>query len=239
MLLAMRNAMMCGGNPKPVVSSLSTPYGDTTGGDAVAITGKHFTGATSIEVGGTACPSYTVLSDTSIACVVPAKAAGTYDVVVKRPGGSGKLAASYTARTNLCSHPSRLDLWANTLGVSARSATGFTDDGSNGSHEIYEAQGGSTGIATHLRLTVPSGGCRYSRVGTNNGNSNVYLDTQLGTISFPGGVTNQTYVNGVLDFDYTPAGLFLTFFTCNPNGVSSYQGATSLTAKFTNVRVWQ
>ena len=74
-------------SPLPVISALSPTGGTTAGGTLVTIKGRKFTGATAVTFGGTAATSFTVLDDTRIVAVAPAKAAGTADVVVTTPGG--------------------------------------------------------------------------------------------------------------------------------------------------------
>jgi hypothetical protein len=75
------------GSPLPVVSALSPATGPAAGGTLVTIKGRKLTGATSITFGGTAATSFTVLDDTRIVAVSPAKVAGNADVVVTTPGG--------------------------------------------------------------------------------------------------------------------------------------------------------
>jgi hypothetical protein len=72
----------------PAVSSLGTSTGSTAGGTSVTITGTNFTGATAVNFGGVAAPSFTVNSDTSITAVSPPQAAGTLDITVVTPTGT-------------------------------------------------------------------------------------------------------------------------------------------------------
>ena len=70
----------------PVVSGLSVASGSTAGGTTVTITGKNFGGAAgrlSVLFGGTAATSVTILSDTQVRAVSPARAAGPVDVQVR------------------------------------------------------------------------------------------------------------------------------------------------------------
>lgn len=57
------------------------------GGRAIEIDGSYFTGATAVTFGGTAATNFLVVSNTRIEAVYPAKAAGTYPVVVTNPAG--------------------------------------------------------------------------------------------------------------------------------------------------------
>ena len=72
----------------PTVTGLAPISGSTAGGFSVVITGTAFTGATAVTVGGTAATSYVVNTATQITAVFPAKAAGTYDVLVTTPTGT-------------------------------------------------------------------------------------------------------------------------------------------------------
>jgi hypothetical protein len=75
------------GSPLPVVSALSPTGGTTAGGTLVTIKGRKLTGATTVTFGGTNATSFTILDDTRIVAVAPAKTAGTQDVIVTTPGG--------------------------------------------------------------------------------------------------------------------------------------------------------
>lgn len=72
----------------PLVTSVTPANGPTAGGTAITINGSGFTGATSVTVGGTAATSVVVVSANQITAVTPAKAAGTYDVIVTTPLGT-------------------------------------------------------------------------------------------------------------------------------------------------------
>jgi hypothetical protein len=72
----------------PVVSSISPKAGPLTDGQSVTITGTGFTGATTVNFGGTAATHMTVVSGTSITATAPAHAAGVVDVTVITPGGT-------------------------------------------------------------------------------------------------------------------------------------------------------
>jgi hypothetical protein len=75
---------------------VSPNSGTTLGGTSVTITGSNFTGATSVTIGGTAATSFTVGSATTITATTPAHAAGTVDIAVTTPGGTGTGAGLYS-----------------------------------------------------------------------------------------------------------------------------------------------
>lgn len=72
----------------PVISSLSPTGGGTAGGTLVTIKGRKLTGATVVSFGGTNATAYTILDDTRIVAVAPAKTAGSVRVLVTTPAGS-------------------------------------------------------------------------------------------------------------------------------------------------------
>lgn len=65
------------------------------GGKAIEILGTNFTGATSVTFGGTAATNFVVADDTHIEAVYPAKAAGTYPLVVTTPTGTATVNVTY------------------------------------------------------------------------------------------------------------------------------------------------
>jgi hypothetical protein len=73
--------------PTPIVTSVSGTPATHNGGTAVTITGKYFTGATSVTFGMNSATIVSV-SDTSIVVKAPAGAIGTCDIIVTTPGGS-------------------------------------------------------------------------------------------------------------------------------------------------------
>jgi len=66
------------------------------GGSVVLIDGDNFTGATSVTFGGTAGTAFSVINDNTIQVTTPAKAAGSYDVVVVKGAGNATLTAGVT-----------------------------------------------------------------------------------------------------------------------------------------------
>ncbi|HKM76966.1 MAG TPA: IPT/TIG domain-containing protein, partial [Candidatus Bathyarchaeia archaeon] len=73
--------------PIPSVQSLSPQQGSAAGGDTVTITGSNFTGATSVNFGGTQAQSFNVDSDTQITAITPAgdPSGPPVDVTVANP----------------------------------------------------------------------------------------------------------------------------------------------------------
>jgi hypothetical protein len=81
----------------PTVTALSMNAGALGGGTSLTITGTGFYSGASVDLGGSACSSVTVVSATSITCITSAHIAGTVDVTVTNADTqSGVLATSYT-----------------------------------------------------------------------------------------------------------------------------------------------
>ena len=75
--------------PAPAITAIRPASGPLAGGTSVTITGTGFTGATAVDFGSTAAPTFTVNSDTSITATSPAAASvGPVDVTVTTPAGT-------------------------------------------------------------------------------------------------------------------------------------------------------
>lgn len=76
----------------PIVTALSPTTGPAAGGTLVIITGTNFTqgvsGAAGVKFGGTNATGYTVVDDTRIVAISPARPAATYDVTVTGTAGT-------------------------------------------------------------------------------------------------------------------------------------------------------
>ncbi|MFJ5221232.1 ice-binding family protein [Streptomyces sp. NPDC088354] len=68
--------------------------GSTGGGDAVTLTGVHFTGTTGVRYGARPAASFTVVSDTTTATVTPS-GVGAVPVSVTTAGGTGVVGSFY------------------------------------------------------------------------------------------------------------------------------------------------
>ena len=90
--------------PAPTVTSLSPNSGGIAGGTSVTITGTNFTGATAVTFGGTAATNVIVVNATTITATTPAHAAGSVDVAVTTPGGTGSKTGGFTY-TNVVPRP--------------------------------------------------------------------------------------------------------------------------------------
>jgi hypothetical protein len=77
--------------PKPIVTAVNPAEGPTAGGTAVTISGKYFTGATSVRFGGTPA-AFTVTNDTSITATAPAGGSNaTVNITVTTGGGTSAI----------------------------------------------------------------------------------------------------------------------------------------------------
>ncbi|WP_217439606.1 IPT/TIG domain-containing protein [Nocardia barduliensis] len=82
--------------PAPTLAGVAPRFGPETGGNTVTLTGTGFTGATVVRFGTTPATSFTVVSDTEITAVAPART-GIAAVSVSTPGGlSNFVAYGYT-----------------------------------------------------------------------------------------------------------------------------------------------
>lgn len=81
----------------PTVTAISPTSGGIAGGTTVTITGTNFFSGSTVDIGGSACTSVTILSTTSLTCVTAAVPAGTVDVNVISPfSTTGTLSNGYT-----------------------------------------------------------------------------------------------------------------------------------------------
>ena len=79
-----------------MVMSINPGTGGIAGGTVVTISGLGFTGTTGVTFGGTAGTNIVVGSNNMLTVQAPAKAAGSYDVVVTSPKGVSQSGVKYT-----------------------------------------------------------------------------------------------------------------------------------------------
>lgn len=82
--------------PAPTVTSLSPTTGSTAGGTVVTVTGTEMGGSTGLTIGGVACTSFSVLSETQCRGTTGAHAAGAVSVVVANPAGNSSGGPQFT-----------------------------------------------------------------------------------------------------------------------------------------------
>jgi hypothetical protein len=80
--------------PVPAVSELQPTFGAANRTTTLYVTGSGFTGATRLTLGGAAI-SFTPMSDTTLKVMLPARAAGSYALVVTTPGGSTPIGTTF------------------------------------------------------------------------------------------------------------------------------------------------
>lgn len=78
------------------VTSVSPATGPTAGGATVTVNGSNLGGVEGVTFGGTAATAVTVLSESQVRCVTPAKSAGAVNVVVADDSGTATLTNGYT-----------------------------------------------------------------------------------------------------------------------------------------------
>lgn len=74
--------------PPPAITGVSPRSGPTSGGTAVTITGTGFTDVASVRFGATAASSFSVVNDTTITAVAPARPTGLVHVRVATQNGT-------------------------------------------------------------------------------------------------------------------------------------------------------
>ena len=82
--------------PVPTVIAIAPTGGPAAGGTLVTITGTDLGGATAVRFGEASAPGFAVDSPTRITATAPAGSAGTVDVSVTTPGGTGTGAGLFT-----------------------------------------------------------------------------------------------------------------------------------------------
>ncbi|MBI2605013.1 MAG: IPT/TIG domain-containing protein [Deltaproteobacteria bacterium] len=85
-------------NPFPTLASVNPTNGKLAAGTSLTLTGTGFISGATVTVGGTACTSPSVTNSTTMTCAAPAKAAGTYSIIVTNPDtqASNTLTGAYT-----------------------------------------------------------------------------------------------------------------------------------------------
>jgi hypothetical protein len=136
----------------PIVTSVSPNSGPTAGGTSVTITGTGFTGATSVDFGGTAAASFAVNSDTSIMAVSPAEAAGTVDVTVTAPGGTS--ATSGADQFTFVPPPAITAINPNTGPTSGGTSVAITGTGFTGATGVTFGGVAATGVTVNSDSSI-------------------------------------------------------------------------------------
>ncbi|MGK8524416.1 IPT/TIG domain-containing protein [Nocardia asteroides] len=156
----------------PTLASVVPTSGPAAGGTAVVLTGTGFTGATAVRFGTTPAPSFTVVSDSQISAVAPARPDGPVAVTVTTPGGTsnGALYTYLPAPAIVSIHPNQGPAAGGTTVV--LTGTGFT-----GATAIRFGTTPSPSLTvlsdTLVRATVPAGtGVVGVTVTTPSGTSN-------------------------------------------------------------------
>jgi hypothetical protein len=80
--------------PVPAVSLLRPAYGSANRTTTVYVTGTGFTGATRLTLGGTAV-AFTMMSDTTLMVMLPARSAGAYPLMITTPGGTTAVGTTF------------------------------------------------------------------------------------------------------------------------------------------------
>jgi large repetitive protein len=148
--------------PAPVITSVTPTKGLTTGGTSVVLAGNYFSGATLVKFGTADAASFSVVNNTTINAVTPARtAAGAVNVSVTTPSGPGTLNNGFT-------YDYRVD------GIPAIVANGVSN-----TFTVSYYNGPANGTVIFEDLTAPN---TFNTVldATGYGVANVYLQTPIG-----------------------------------------------------------
>jgi len=80
----------------PTITGISILSGSTEGGTSVTITGTSFMGATSVTFGGLAATSLSIVNNTTITCITPARSIGAVGIIVTTLYGTSSAFSSFT-----------------------------------------------------------------------------------------------------------------------------------------------
>lgn len=144
--------------PAPVISGLSPAEGPLAGGNTVVISGTGFTGATSVNFGGTVITGVSG-TDTELSVSAPAGAAGAVTVAVTTPGGTSVVTPDSAYTYLAVPTVSSLSLSSGPLGGGTTvtiTGTGFTP-GATVQFGGVSATSVVFGSASSLTATSPSG----------------------------------------------------------------------------------
>jgi hypothetical protein len=163
----------------PGVGAVSANSGSTPGGNIVVITGGYFTGATAVKFGTVAATSFVVNSDTSITVVAPPSAAGTVDITVTTPTGTGPTSSAdhYTYTNVTASAPAVTAVSPNTGSIAGGQVVTITGTNFSGATAVFFVSTPATSFTinsdTSITAIAPAHavGTTDIAVTTNNGTS--------------------------------------------------------------------
>ena len=164
----------------PSIRSVSPNMGPASGGTRVTITGANLSRASSVTFGGTAAKIVRSTA-TTVTVIAPEKAAGTYSVTVRSPGGSATRARAFSFEAVKAPSISRMRPHAGPVSGGTR----VTFKGANLSRVSSVTFGGTAAkivrsTATSLAVAAPA---------MPAGSYSVVVTTAEGTVDGPGGFT--------------------------------------------------
>ncbi len=184
----------------PIVTSISPSTGPTAGGTAVTVTGAGFTGATAVDFGTNASPSFQVVSDSEIiAASPPAPYKVSVPVTVVTPMGTGDNSdANFLYYLYSVSGPPTITSFSPAI---ARAGTTMTISGTN-LGDATSVEFGSTPAwfnidsGTQLTTVVPDGAS--SGPVTVTGPNGTVTSTEIFTLTDPSTVLPTGYCGQVV-----------------------------------------
>ena len=175
----------------PGVISVSPASGVLSGGSLITISGHHFTGATSVTVGGSSCSNLSVQSDTLITCASPSGTAGPASVVVTTPEGTNPSNTLFTYSNSQSISPFRVLSSSNS--VATGGTVTLTPSGGGGTGDIiYRVVSGNCSIRGNVVTSTSSGSCVVMATKISDGDYSA-VNAENIVISFVGSVPSMSF----------------------------------------------
>jgi hypothetical protein len=159
----------------PAVTSVSPTNGSTAGGNTVTINGSNLLGATTVNFGPTPAASFTIVSDTQITAVAPARPAGLVNIYVTVPGGTNPNQPSswYQFKTPGASPPTVSSVSPANGPTNGGNTVNLTGTNFTGTTSVKFGQTPATGFTvnndTSITATAPAHAAGLVNVNVTNG----------------------------------------------------------------------
>lgn len=150
----------------PTVTALSVTSGPANASRAVTITGTNFTPTATVSVGGTAATGVSYVSATQLSATLPAKAAGTYDVLVTT--GSVTSATGPASQYSYIAAPTITSATPSSGSTAGGTSVTITGTGLTGASAVTFGGNAATSFTvtgdTQITAVTPAGGAGATSV---------------------------------------------------------------------------
>ena len=205
----------------PSVTSVTGSNPQTTaGGKSITITGSNFVNVPTVTVGGTAATGVSFVSSTQLTATAPAKAVGSYDVIITNPdnqSGTCTGCMSYIAPPAVTTVSPSTDLLA--AGGETVTVTGSGIKVGASGVKVDTTFATTSGTSSSATFTTPahaSGSVTLRVYGTSGTDANgIYTDYSPFTYAASAPTTTSTAATSVFNSSATING------SANPNGLST------------------